>query len=198
MKLILSGNVPKCQNTNSKCEEWARSGYCGKNKQWMEENCCLACLGTICIFISVMRSIASAHIHSLEKLLWKIWLRSRFFVLVADLEHAFAYRANYRSSKRKHSQCRITSLNNFAKFTWKHLRWWSLQIEKLHHRHLSMTFRFCIGLWSCAYTSLHKKWSFPLRVSSVNVTKTWIWSHLLNKSLMENFIFCTVHEVFPK
>ena len=28
--------------------------------------------------------------------------------------------------------------------------------------------------------SLHKKWSFPLRISSVNVTK----SHLLKKSLM--------------
>ena len=38
------------------------------------------------------------------------------------------------------------------------------------------------------YVSPHKK-CFPLRISIVNV---WIWSHLLNKSLMENFIFCTV------
>ena len=38
--------------------------------------------------------------------------------------------------------------------------------------------------------SLHKKWSFPLRISSVNVTK----SHLLKKSLMENFIFCVVND----
>ena len=30
--------------------------------------------------------------------------------------------------------------------------------------------------------TLHKKWSFPLR----------IWSHLLKKSLLENFIFCAV------
>ena len=30
--------------------------------------------------------------------------------------------------------------------------------------------------------SLHKKWSFPLR----------IWSYLLKKSLIENFIFCAV------
>ena len=30
--------------------------------------------------------------------------------------------------------------------------------------------------------TLRKKWSFPLRISSVNVTK----------SLMENFIFCAV------
>ena len=33
-----------------------------------------------------------------------------------------------------------------------------------------------------------KNWSFPLRISSVNV----IWSHLLRKSLMENFFFCAV------
>ena len=41
--------------------------------------------------------------------------------------------------------------------------------------------------------SLHKKWSFPLRISSVNVTKSAvflrIWSHLLKKYLMENFTF---------
>ena len=33
---------------------------------------------------------------------------------------------------------------------------------------------------------LHKNWSFPLRILSVNV------SHLLKKSLTENFIFCAV------
>ena len=37
-------------------------------------------------------------------------------------------------------------------------------------------------------SSLHKKWSFPLRISTVNVTKSAvllrIWSHLLKKSLM--------------
>ena len=61
--------------------------------------------------------------------------------------------------------------------------------------------------------TLHKKWSFLLRISSENVTKSakmnfsikdffskWdqirrklrIWSHLLQKSIMENFIFCVV------
>ena len=95
--------------------------------------------------------------------------------------------------------------------------------------------------WSFTHT-LHKKWSFPLRIFSVNVIKSekwktsffvqwyvlllsiqWIvyyyrwcaehaekmqliWSHLLNKSLMANFIFLcsvsltiskgTLHEVF--
>ena len=44
--------------------------------------------------------------------------------------------------------------------------------------------------------TLYKKWSFPLRISSVNVTKSaisfgflWIWWHLLKKYLLENFIF---------
>ena len=38
-----------------------------------------------------------------------------------------------------------------------------------------------------------QKWSFLLCISSVNVTKSagflWIWSHLLKKSLIKNFIF---------
>ena len=39
---------------------------------------------------------------------------------------------------------------------------------------------------------------FALRVSSVNVTKSvvQIWSRLLKKSLMENFIFCAMRPVF--
>ena len=36
--------------------------------------------------------------------------------------------------------------------------------------------------------TLHKKWSFPWRISSVNVTKPAFPA----KSLMENFIFCAV------
>ena len=39
------------------------------------------------------------------------------------------------------------------------------------------------------YSILHKKWCFPLRISSVNCSrKLRIWSHLLKKSLIENFI----------
>ena len=45
--------------------------------------------------------------------------------------------------------------------------------------------------WHCT-----KKWSFPLGISSVNASKSAvflrIWSHLLRKSLIENFIFCAV------
>ena len=43
-------------------------------------------------------------------------------------------------------------------------------------------------LWN-VQNSLHKKGSFPLRTFLVNVR---IWSHLLKKSLMKNFIFCAV------
>ena len=44
-------------------------------------------------------------------------------------------------------------------------------------------------LWLTNFLSilpLHKQWSFPLR----------IWSHLLNKSLMQNFNFCALILVF--
>ena len=44
---------------------------------------------------------------------------------------------------------------------------------------------------NCA-PSLHKKWSFLSRISPVNVTKSTIWSHLLKKPLIENFIFYAV------
>ena len=51
-----------------------------------------------------------------------------------------------------------------------------------------------ICLMSCSGQALHKKWSFPLRKSSVNVVrgKLRVWSYLLKKSLLENFIFCAV------
>ena len=43
-----------------------------------------------------------------------------------------------------------------------------------------------------------KIWSFPFRISSVNVTKSAIpcgFGHIYwKKSLMENFIFCAVNE----
>ena len=41
--------------------------------------------------------------------------------------------------------------------------------------------------------TLHKKWSFSLRISSVNVTQSAVsWRNLLKKSLTENFIFSVV------
>ena len=45
-------------------------------------------------------------------------------------------------------------------------------------------------------STYHKKRSFPLRLSSVNATKSQsklrLWANLLKKSLIENFIFCAV------
>ena len=48
------------------------------------------------------------------------------------------------------------------------------------------------------YFTLRWKWSFPLRISSVKqiCKKLWIWSHILKKSLMENFIFCAVSVLY--
>ena len=44
---------------------------------------------------------------------------------------------------------------------------------------------------------LHSKWSFLLRVSTVNMIKSAvsmrIWLHLLKKSLMQNFILCALN-----
>ena len=42
------------------------------------------------------------------------------------------------------------------------------------------------------YSHCTKKWSFRLRISSHLLR---IWSHLLKKSLMENFIFCAVSSI---
>ena len=49
-----------------------------------------------------------------------------------------------------------------------------------------------------ALKTLHKKWSFPLRISSVNANKyaLRIRSHLPKKSSMVNFIFFAVFYVF--
>ena len=49
-------------------------------------------------------------------------------------------------------------------------------------------------------SSLHKKSSFQLRITSVIVTKSAencrFWSHLLRNSLMENVIFCAVRLLY--
>ena len=56
-----------------------------------------------------------------------------------------------------------------------------------------------IGSYSCqqkdaqkhsgmTFTPLYKKWSFSLKISSVNAFQ-WIWSHLLKKSLVKTSFF---------
>ena len=49
-----------------------------------------------------------------------------------------------------------------------------------------------MGCLNSEKLTLHKTWSFPLKISSVSVTKSGFWSHLLKKSLMENFMLCAV------
>ena len=45
----------------------------------------------------------------------------------------------------------------------------------------------------CCFKYCTKKWSFPLRIKCDKICrKLRIWSHLLKKSLTENFIFCAV------
>ena len=46
----------------------------------------------------------------------------------------------------------------------------------------------------CGTETLQERWSFPLRISSVNLMKPHL--HLPKNSLMENFIFCPVKVVF--
>ena len=56
-----------------------------------------------------------------------------------------------------------------------------------------LKYKCCIWNYNRASNSLRKKWSFPLRISSVNMIKSAILricSHLLKKPVMENFIFC--------
>ena len=76
--------------------------------------------------------------------------------------------------------------------------WLNLESITAHKRlrHTSMSSMTATNMsYIYSLPTLHKKWSFPLRISSVNVAKSvvscLIWSHLLKKSLMESFIFCT-------
>ena len=46
---------------------------------------------------------------------------------------------------------------------------------------------------------MHKKWSFPLRISSVHLTKSAVsWKTYGKLHLMENFIFCAVLTAFTQ
>ena len=63
----------------------------------------------------------------------------------------------------------------------------------LFKRHYPIMYSF-LGLnVSNSPQTLHKKWILPLRISSVKISrKLRIWSYLLKKSLIENFILCAV------
>ena len=76
----------------------------------------------------------------------------------------------------------------------------------LPSKHLTWIFpgKIYFGFSLRIYNKTREKWAYSLhkkmKFSTVNVTKScsilWIWSHILKKSLMENFIFCAM--ILPK
>ena len=88
------------------------------------------------------------------------------------------------------------------------MSWWlipGLPVQKKYENLWRMYEYGCMQVysdmrWGCRgresiIIPLHKKWSFQLKISSVNVTQSalfCVFGHLLKKSLMENFIFCAV------
>ena len=99
------------------------------------------------------------------------------------------------SIKKKHTA--IISKTRYQELSWK-LRFTLREFVKPLWQ-----YEHSLALWKGS-SSLHKKWSFPLRISSVNVTKSAVseeiyWkSHLLKKSWMENFIFCAMRTEYIK
>ena len=67
------------------------------------------------------------------------------------------------------------------------------------HTSLSCTekflFRNAVYIAGCIISNCTKNESFPLRISKDFCRFLRIWSHLLKKSLMENFIFCEVLKI---
>ena len=67
------------------------------------------------------------------------------------------------------------------------------------YQKLNKDFIFClfIKIWAPilvhprAVTDLKNALYYPLKCDQIH-RKLWVWSHLLKKSLMENFIFCAV------
>ena len=71
------------------------------------------------------------------------------------------------------------------------LLFWTLRLICSRFLHFSLNW------WNISLSTHYtKNESFSLRISLVNVTKSavscHIWSHILKKSLMENFTFCGV------
>ena len=70
-------------------------------------------------------------------------------------------------------------------------------IQRFFHQRFDSLAIFCLTFYfvfSLLFT-LHKKWGFSLRISSVNLTKSTVFcgfGHIYWKSLMENFIFRAV------
>ena len=67
------------------------------------------------------------------------------------------------------------------KNTWK----MSLTNKEFQHKSLFCLFVFLDVFWVFIHLALHKKWSFPLRISSLNVTKSAVssgFSHIYRRN----------------
>ena len=77
------------------------------------------------------------------------------------------------------------------KNTWK----MSLTHKEFQHKSLFCLFAFLDVFWVFIHVALHKKWSFPLRISSVNVTKSAV-SFLCSVACRQNsqryFVFISL------
>ena len=67
-------------------------------------------------------------------------------------------------------------------------------VKSRHKNSISLRHSGVFLLTLNTYHSLHKKFSIKDFISTCDQIRSflWIWSHLLKKSLMKNFIFCAV------
>ena len=89
-------------------------------------------------------------------------------------------------------------MNTFENFCNEEcIYFYNINLELMYEHHwflCHVCLQYCYYCQFQVFLALHKKWSFPLSISSVNGTKSGL--HLLKNSLMENFIFCTVDNYF--
>ena len=83
----------------------------------------------------------------------------------------------------------IGPIKYFAKFTGKSFSGVQLYQTGLHHRYIPMN---SVEFSRRSFLQNTSKLTLPFLVYTANGRKLRIWSHLLEKSLMENFIFCAV------
>ena len=115
--------------------------------------------------------------------LWTYFTFSSVFIINKCYLDKFLLFHIFLATSRGRTVCYTTNFNQIPENWLKYHVLLYGCFEKFH--------RFPWKAFLIKWTSLHKKWSFPLRISSANVTKPQIWSHL-KKSLMENLIFCAV------
>ena len=94
------------------------------------------------------------------------------------------YELRKTQTRRILSYERIWTFRRRLSTYWKLVFWNFILFGVSPEKQYATTYKFYYQMW----TALHKIWSFSLVIHR----KLRIWSHLLKKSLMENFIFCAV------